>query len=994
MARRKIKANAYIILQRLAESINLPENWKVIDTRFSRTKTLYDYQEEALIYALRILWKYYEDIEGDKKEFYKLIEPELEELNLNIDLNSKQNKEVADIYQEYFKYIEEKNKKYIPFYEVINRMSFWMATGSGKTLVIIKLIEALKKLMDRKLIPRKDILFLTYRKDLIKQFLQHIKEYNEERSLKEQIWAVSLKDYEKEKNYIPFGIRVFYYRSDLITDKRGPNELDFKDYLSSLGDEKFEGNWYLILDEAHKGIAGESKRKAIFDTLAKNGFIFNFSATFVEDVDIVTTVYNYNLKEYVERGQGKEILVLQEDLKAFKDEKDFDTDTKIKAVLKSLVLLTLIKKANKKINGKEKNLYHNPLMVTLVNTVNAGRSKEEKEDRKRTTADLKVYFDEIRKLSKEIDENLLDTVKEELKKEFQNIASLIGKQRKSLDKYTSEVKDISKEDIWESVFNSKRVSGQVEMVYNPENKKEMAFKVGMNPPFLLMKLGDLPDWLKNAMEFDIKVDEEFKDKSYFEDLNSPGNTINILLGSRAFYEGWDSNRPNIINFINIGTGLDARKFVLQSIGRGLRIEPIKNKRKRVWNLYINKEIDEKIYEKVKDWAILLETLFVTGTNKNALEGILQELIMVTKTEGFEEISFWENPEIEDKILLVPVYNENTDKLIIDLIEPIKFEMSKLNYEAMNVFVDLCPSEVFVVGHEFEVNTYLQLKNKMLKNPMKYIIKKEEINYKILSDLLNNIKDYLAMKYREMKGFESAKDKIVHFRNLKVKINRKNNLLKLAEKVKNAIDITDDELFDMVRTGRIDKEKFKEIKEKQNMIEQEIDGVKLKKLAQHYYIPIAFLKDSDKKVEWIKNIINVKSEIRFFNSLIEILDEINSDIEWWVFSKLNEYYDNVYIPYYKSGRVAKFIPDFIFWIKRGKDYKIVFVDPKGKEHIEWIDKLVNGYELIFKENGETKVFNRDDFNISVKLFFYTDLEKPSVFREYWIDRNGIKRIFQS
>lgn len=992
MPRKKVEAKPYIVLQRLAESINLPENWEVIDKRFSRTKTLYDYQEEALNYALRILWKYYEDIGGDKKEFYKLVEPELEGLNLNIDLNTKQNKDVAHLYQEYFEYIEKDNKKYVPFYEVINRMSFWMATGSGKTLVIIKLIEALKKLMDRNLIPQKDILFLTYREDLIKQFLKHIKEYNEGRGLEEQIVAINLKNYEKEKNYVPFGIRIFYYRSDLITDKRAQNELDFRDYLSPIGDEKFEGNWYLILDEAHKGIAGESKRKAIFDILAKNGFIFNFSATFVEDVDIVTTVYNYNLKEYVERGQGKEIFVLQEDLKAFKEKEDFDTDTKRKAVLKSLVLLTLIKKAYRKINGKG-NLYHNPLMVTLVNTVNTGRSQEEREDRKRTKADLKVYFDEIRKLAEEIDEELLNKVKEDLKKEFESTPYLIGDEKKRLDKYKSELEKINKEDIWELVFNSKGLGGKVEMVYNPKNKKEMAFKVGMNPPFLLMKVGDLPDWLEEAMEFDIKVDEEFKDESYFENLNTPNSTINILLGSRAFYEGWDSNRPNIINFINIGTGLDARKFVLQSIGRGLRIEPTKDKRKRVWNLYINKEIDERIYENVKDWAALLETLFVTGTNKNAIEGILQELIMVTKVEGFEEVSFWENPEIEDETLLVPVYNENTDKFIIDLIEPIKFEMSKANYEAMKEYVDLCPCEVFVVGHEFEVNTYLQLQNKILKNSNKYIGIKDGVNYKTLSALLNNVKDYLAMKYREMKGFESAKDKIIHFRRLKVKINMKNNLLKIAEKVKNAIGITDDELFDMVASGKISKEEFKELKENQKMLEQEIDGIKLKKLAQHYYIPIAFLKDPDSKIDWIKNIINVKSEVCFLNSLLGVIDKIDSNVDWWMFSKLNEHYDDVYIPYYKSGRVAKFIPDFIFWIKRDKDYKIVFVDPKGKEHIGWIDKLVNGYEILFKENGKPKIFNESGFNIHVELLFYTDSQKPSVFRDYWIDKNEINRIFQ-
>ena len=62
------------------------------------------------------------------------------------------------------------------------------------------------------------------------------------------------------------------------------------------------------------------------------------------------------------------------------------------------------------------------------------------------------------------------------------------------------------------------------------------------------------------------------------------------MGSRSFYEGWDSNRPNILLFINIGVRKESKKFVLQSVGRGLRIEPLKNKRKRLQNLINTKEV--------------------------------------------------------------------------------------------------------------------------------------------------------------------------------------------------------------------------------------------------------------------------------------------------------------------------------------------------------------------------------------------------------------------
>jgi len=91
------------------------------------------------------------------------------------------------------------------------------------------------------------------------------------------------------------------------------------------------------------------------------------------------------------------------------------------------------------------------------------------------------------------------------------------------------------------------------------------------------------------------------------------------MGSRSFYEGWDSNRPNIILFINIGKGTDAKKFVLQSIGRGVRIEPLPNKRRRAVYLYNNQEIDNDIFNKIKDYIEPLESLFVFGTKADNLK---------------------------------------------------------------------------------------------------------------------------------------------------------------------------------------------------------------------------------------------------------------------------------------------------------------------------------------------------------------------------------------
>lgn len=109
----------------------------------------------------------------------------------------------------------------------------------------------------------------------------------------------------------------------------------------------------------------------------------------------------------------------------------------------------------------------------------------------------------------------------------------------------------------------------------------MAFKLkNSDRPFALIKIGDITQWLKEEL-VEYEIIEQFDDDSYFKKLNEENSEITILMGSRTFYEGWDSNRPNVICYINVETGKDARKFILQSVGRGVRIEPIKNRRKRL-----------------------------------------------------------------------------------------------------------------------------------------------------------------------------------------------------------------------------------------------------------------------------------------------------------------------------------------------------------------------------------------------------------------------------
>jgi len=92
-----------------------------------------------------------------------------------------------------------------------------------------------------------------------------------------------------------------------------------------------------------------------------------------------------------------------------------------------------------------------------------------------------------------------------------------------------------------------------------------------------------------------------------------------------------------------------------------------------------------------------------------------------------------------------------------------------------------------------------------------------------------------------------------------------------------------------------------------------------------------------------------------------------EFDWWMFSKIDESLDEVYIPYYnpKANNISRFYPDFIFWLKKGDNYYIAFVDPKGTEHTDAYRKI-DWFKKLFEEDGKEKVFNHNGFKVRIKL----------------------------
>ena len=316
--KKKVIPSAKVILEKIVTEnsdflyTNLPAEWQVQDiVNFSENIHLYPYQQKALQCVSSVLYT----------NFSK--------------------KALSEAYAAHGR------AEMAP----LNRACFWMATGSGKTLVLIKLVEHLDYLIEQGLIPNREFLLLLPKEDLVEQFKKQIKEFNAGRTRK--IELVNLKNYDEEKNSFGFkeSIKIYYYRSDLLRDQKKENQIDYKNYENN-------GEWYIFLDEAHRGDNENSNLKDYVKKISANGFLFNFSATFTDDIDIETTCFNFNLEKFINEGYGKNILISKSNY-AFKNKKDdFSVDQKQKQVLKSFIIYTLIKQSH------PTGVYHNPLMVS------------------------------------------------------------------------------------------------------------------------------------------------------------------------------------------------------------------------------------------------------------------------------------------------------------------------------------------------------------------------------------------------------------------------------------------------------------------------------------------------------------------------------------------------------------------------------------------------------------------------------------------------------
>jgi hypothetical protein len=532
----------------------------------------------------------------------------LDELNeYAYDLIEKQHKTMNFLYNE----------------DDLRKLAFWMATGSGKTLILhINYLQFAYYNAGPNHISLDNILLITPNESMTAQHLAEL-----------------------GKSGIP--AEPFQPRGGLFASAAAPSVVQVID-INKLTEEKkgqgisvdiasFDTKNLVFVDEGHKGSGGTSwmdLRKKI----ATDGFTFEYSATFgqavaaagkkVEENDLLTgysksTLFDYSYRYFYRDGYGKDYRLLN-----IKDAK-FDQKTKHIVMLANLLTFYQQKRVfdeNPEL-AKEYNI-EAPLWIFVGSRVTGKTGESDvlevvrflsavlKNDHGWTVNTIRSIYDgKSGLIDKNSGRDLFSPSYPE-----QKLSYLKAKKLSPEETYN---------DILTRIFRA-RASAPLHLVNLKTAQGEIALRCGNdNQYFGVINIGEDTEFIKlvEKQETAVRSDKDDLTASLFNGIKEKTSPVNILIGARKFIEGWDTWRVSTMGLLNIGKSEGTQ--IIQLFGRGVRLKGKDLKLKR----------SSAVEDSVPKFTPLLETLNIFGIEANYLEQFREYLI----EEGIEVDTFIDIP---------------------------------------------------------------------------------------------------------------------------------------------------------------------------------------------------------------------------------------------------------------------------------------------------------------------------------------------------------------
>ena len=510
----------------------------------------------------------------------------------------------------------------------LDKLAYWMATGSGKTLLMhINCRQFLH--YDRSSLD--NILLICPNEALS---YQHLTEFRASgfraRRLSEGPRQLGLGEPEVQVTEI----------TKLVLEKQGLGQ--------SVAVEALQGKNLILVDEGHKGAGGDSWM-AVRDELARDSFTFEYSATFGQalaaagDVSLQdeyqrAIAFDYSYGHFHSDGYGKDFHIVNVAQMSSNDQIDVLLTANLLSFYEQILLYETEMDALSRYNLSR------PLWLFVGNTVNVADS------------DLLTIIRFLQRLLKDASWTQ-DTIRDLLAGK----SGLVDASGHDLfvDRYAYLTENIGNEasviytDLLRRCLHG-TPGGSLRLAPIGEGTGEFGMKVhGSDRYFGLVFVGNLSSFQKvlNAWDPTLLLPEDRISRPIFPSINEPDSGIHLLVGSRRFLEGWNSWRVSNMGLLNLGRHEGSQ--IVQMFGRGVRLRGIDMCLKR--SAVLDGEHPSAIG--------LLETLNIFALRADYMTKFLQYLRM----DGIDISNYIEltipiqlTQTLLDKGLVVPKIDDSVD----------------------------------------------------------------------------------------------------------------------------------------------------------------------------------------------------------------------------------------------------------------------------------------------------------------------------------------------
>ena len=825
----------------------------------------------------------------------------------------------------------------------LNKLALWNATGSGKTLLMHINLMQFRHYAKGKIEINKTLL-LTPNEGLS---LQHLREF-EASHIEAEIFSKDSRG-------------LFESGATQIIEV---TKLADEDGDKTVAVESFEENNLVFIDEGHRGSSGDTWKKNR-DKLSRNGFSFEYSATFGQAINAATgakkkalsneyaksILFDYSYKYFYNDGYGKDYTILN-----LGDDESKIRHTYLVASLLSFYQQVKIYKENPSL--MKSYMIENPLMVFVGGSVNSVRTQNKR--KVSDVVDILLFFNHFIgdatssvKTIEEILSGKSGLVDQHGRDLFANrFAYLSGVGMSAKEVYGELLKQL---------FNN--TNGVLHIDNFKGLESEMGLRLGGGEYFGVINVGDTASLEKLCEENGLRVFKKEFSASLFESINQKNSKINLLIGAKKFSEGWSSWRVSTMGLMNVGKKEGSQ--IIQLFGRGVRLKG-KNfslKRSRCYDGGL-----ERRYQAV-------ETLNIFGVRADYMrqfkeylqeEGVptddrVEFVLPVIKDARFKKhklkvLRVKNGKNFKKEVQVTLAYENNLQifkKVVLNRYKRVDL-MQKGGVTSQQITYDepkLTPKHLAFVRLEklfIELERFKDERNlanlvvsktaiaQLLEYNDWYTLQipKEKLRMESFADLEYIEEIFLALLKAYTKALYEYK-----------RSQWESEFMEYRE-----LDENDKNFIDEYRVVAEDKERelIAKLQALQKLLEDgKTDEVEFKKLLRHDLYPIAFEKHlynpliyKDKKLLSISiNPVALnEGERDFIEDLKKYLLVNEAEFEKTELFVLRNQ-SKTGMGFFEAGN---FYPDFIMWLIKDNKQYITFIDPKGLRNVD----VVNGAKINF------------------------------------------------